>query len=274
VPGVEQEVDLLAVRAGELVRGPGRHRRLRDAADLVCLVPQALVAHALRELVSPRDELVEVGGVQIVQFPVEVDGVIFTRTGDPVSGSERRAVQADNGGVRPSVAHRRAIRFACAGSIASIGLWSGTSFAASAVEARPSLAPPPAASLRHAGAAPGWKPLAGQPVPVTSAGDVAQVDLRDRPGRVRVMLYLTNLPELRKGYASFVLPIGIWESRAPGQASSWRRAGATFLSDARGSVELELAGGRYYDLTIEPGGSLVAVPEAASHSPGFYAVVG
>jgi hypothetical protein len=131
--------------------------------------------------------------------------------------------------------------------------------------------PPGVRSLRYPGA-PSWGASPDVAVPVSRSGNVALVDTTGRRSPLRVTVYLSNLPALQRAYRSFLIPIGVWESARPANTGSWRRLPDTppFLTDADGKVELTLPPGRYYDVAIERGGSLVAAPGAAGYSAELY----
>lgn len=121
---------------------------------------------------------------------------------------------------------------------------------------------------------PSWQPIPGVPVVVNKPGDLALVDTTQRSTPLTATLYITNLAELRARYQSFAFRIGVYETTTPRTPGNWRKspnALTTFLTDATGKISFSLPAGRYYDLTIEHGGSLLAsVAGTGSYSPRFF----
>ena len=79
VAGVEQEVDLAAVAARELVQRPGGERRLPDGGDGRRVVGLALRLELLREPGPRRHELLGRGRVESVERLVEIHPVTLPR---------------------------------------------------------------------------------------------------------------------------------------------------------------------------------------------------
>lgn len=172
------------------------------------------------------------------------------------------------------------------------GTWSGLSFARTVATAGsvaggsvttmvgPEMRLPAGlAVLRHGDAArpwrlPSWRPDPTGAVSVTTPGDVAVIDARDRAA-VTVSLYVTNLPQLRRTYRSFALPVAVWQASTATTPASWRRAAVppSFLTDDTGRVQFDLPGGRLYELTLEAGGSIVTGGPGTVYAPTVFASV-
>jgi hypothetical protein len=71
VARVEEEVDVAALPAGELVDRPRGHRRLPQALDLLGLLAPAGVAQLAGEPVALADEVGRVEPVEAVELVVE-----------------------------------------------------------------------------------------------------------------------------------------------------------------------------------------------------------
>lgn len=188
--------------------------------------------------------------------------------------------------------YRTRIQLLLALALAVFGVWTTASFARSAAGAQSAPArlrllrsgvqlPAGVRTLRYSAIAPdgrlrwrapNWHVSPDESAAVTTAGDLALVDA-EGAASVTVTLYVTNLPAL--GYRSFALPVAVWESDRPATRASWHAAPvmASFLSDIRGRVSFTLPGGRFYDITIERGGCLIALPGRGDYSPEFYATL-
>lgn len=205
---------------------------------------------------------------------------------------------------RPRVRRRRAVTVAFALAFAAVALASTVSYAAS-TETVPAAGaggasrgvytvaagvrlPDAVRSLRYTTqvssdgriaqpATPAWRPAPGAIGAVERAGDIALVDATGVVGTAFVTVHLTNLAELRRAYSSFALPLGVWATERAAAPSSWARvatAGARFVTSTEESVTFTVSGGRYYDLTLEAGGTWAATSvAAASYSPDFYVTV-
>jgi hypothetical protein len=122
-------------------------------------------------------------------------------------------------------------------------------------------------SLPHDGALPALARTAGDLGDVHTAGDVFLVDTRGLAEDAHASLYVTNLAEL--SMRSFVLPVGLWSARDDG----WRRDGTQrFLTSTGGQVELTLAPGRVYTVSLERGGTW-AGGSATTVAPQLYLAV-
>jgi hypothetical protein len=135
--------------------------------------------------------------------------------------------------------------------------------------------PPGVDALRYAGAA-HWSAAPGLAEAVDRPGNVALVDATGRHEPLTAAVYLANLPALQRAYRSVLIPIVVWESKRPARVGSWRRlpASRAFLSDTAGKIELTLPPGRYYDIAVGRGGSLVAAGGASDYSAQLYVALG
>ena len=200
----------------------------------------------------------------------------------------------------PRVRRRRAVALAFTLTFAAVALASTVSYAASTA-ATPGAAsrgvytvaagvrlPDAVRSLRYTTqvaqdgrivqpATPAWRPVPGAIGTVERAGDIALVDATGVVGTAFVTVHLTNLAELRRAYSSFALPLGVWSTGRAAAPSSWAPvpgAGARFVTSTEESVTFTVSGGRYYDLTLEAGGTWAATSvTAANYSPDFYVTV-
>jgi hypothetical protein len=205
---------------------------------------------------------------------------------------------------QPIVRRRRAVPLAFALAFAAVALASTVSYAAStgtALGAGTGVAsrgvytvaagvrlPDAVRSLRYTTqvsldgrivrpATPAWRPVPGAIGTVERPGDIALVDTTGVVGTAFVTVHLTNLAELRHAYSSFALPLGVWSAAQAAAPSSWARvttAGARFVTSTEESVTFTVSGGRYYDLTLEAGGTWATTSvAAANYSPDFYVTV-
>lgn len=178
-----------------------------------------------------------------------------------------------------------------------LGIAMGTSFAASAASSPALLSvggkplmlgsnvavPPAVKALRYSltrdslnGRRLTWRRpvlgVAGSVAQVASAGDLVLIDTIGRSTPLPVELYVSNLPALASSYSSFLLPVEVWQTPDPARQASWRRSAAAAISDFTGKISFNLPPGRYYDITIERGGSLQLMPGRTAVAPAFFAV--
>ena len=71
VAGVEEQVDVMALAANELVQRPGEHRRLSQLRQRLCVVLGSLFLQLAHELRPPGDERVAVDAEELVDGVVE-----------------------------------------------------------------------------------------------------------------------------------------------------------------------------------------------------------
>lgn len=111
---------------------------------------------------------------------------------------------------------------------------------------------------------PSWSPAANSAGSVSTAGDIALVDMSAEPSATNavVSLYTTNLEGLGSDYSSFALPVNVYEcasSSAP--CSTWTAVtgASSFITNTNGTYSISLPGGYYYDLTIDTGGEYYCI---------------
>lgn len=120
---------------------------------------------------------------------------------------------------------------------------------------------------------PSWSPRPGQIGAVEQAGDLFVVDARRASAPVDVTLHIANLGTLADAYSTLLLPVGVWRATKAGR---WVPATIEplYLTHTAGSLEIRLAPGAVYELTLETGGTWAAAPrEAREYAPQFYATV-
>ena len=126
---------------------------------------------------------------------------------------------------------------------------------------------------------PVWTPIAGVPVAVRTAGDLAVIDARAAGPNAVITVSLRNTGALAGDYTILMLPIQVYQQDAGGQwAPATDSAGGiapvAFLTLDDGSVSINVGGGHdYYAVTVAAGGSIRAARtlEDATHtlSPTF-----
>lgn len=127
---------------------------------------------------------------------------------------------------------------------------------------------------------PNWSPTAQSAGSVTTAGDLALVDGTIASNGVNVSLYVTNLAGLQQDYSSLALPVNIYQSTCTSGSCSWTQASSviasppTYLTATSGFLTFNLPAGKYYDITIDTGGSYYCTSTSTSGtatlSPSYY----
>ena len=134
---------------------------------------------------------------------------------------------------------------------------------------------------------PSWSPTANSAGSVTTAGDLALVDMSAEPSATTaiVNVYITNLQGLASDYSSFALPINVYScasgcttaySSTVGATNPWTpvTGASSFVTNTNGSYSISLKGGAYYDITIDSGGEYYCVSTStstpASLAPQFF----
>lgn len=158
---------------------------------------------------------------------------------------------------------RRARAWIAAASLAAVAAATGTGFAAdtgsssAAVSGDASarvVVAQPGMMLPHDGAQARLSVAAGIPGQVSAAGDLFLVDTTKAPEPEHASLYVTNLAPVAASLRGFALPIALWTRTSAG----WRRDDTQrYVTSAGGNVELSLAPGRVYAVSLERGGAWV-----------------
>lgn len=128
---------------------------------------------------------------------------------------------------------------------------------------------------------PSWAPIAGSAGSVTTAGDLGLIDATTVANAIILNLYVTNLAALQQDYSSYSLPINVYSSTCPSNVCTWAQdstvlvSAPTYLTNSAGVVTLKLPTGKYYDVTMDTGGSFYTISTTATGgalSPNFYFV--
>jgi hypothetical protein len=127
---------------------------------------------------------------------------------------------------------------------------------------------------------PSWAPTAQSAGSVTTAGDLALIDATIASNGLTVSVYVTNLPGLQQDYSSLALPVNIYESPCTSGSCTWTQASSvivsppTYLTATSGFLTFNLPAGKYYDITIDTGGSYYCTSTSTSGTatlaPQFY----
>jgi hypothetical protein len=126
---------------------------------------------------------------------------------------------------------------------------------------------------------PSWAPVAQSAGSVTTAGDLALIDGTIASNGVTVSLYVTNLAGLQQDYSSMALPVNVYESPCTAGSCTWTQSSVvanppTYLTATSGFLTFNLPAGKYYDITIDAGGSLyctsTSTANGATLSPSYY----
>ena len=159
---------------------------------------------------------------------------------------------------------RRSQAWIAAASLASVAAVTGTGFAADTGSSSPAVTGDrgaaqvvvarPGMTLPHDGAQARLSVAAGAPGQVSAAGDLFLVDTTEAPVEAHASLYVTNLAPVAASLRNFALPIALW-TRTP---AGWRRDDAQrYVTSAGGNLELSLAPGRVYAVSLERGGAWI-----------------
>lgn len=123
--------------------------------------------------------------------------------------------------------------------------------------------------------------VAGTPTSVKTQGDVAVVNADTGTGitasNVLVTIYVTNMQNLAATYSSYALPVQIYgDTVATGKFSAWNTASplesGTYLTNTSGyeTFTLPTGAGKYYEITLDSGGSLYPFSTSGDLAPSFY----
>ena len=117
---------------------------------------------------------------------------------------------------------------------------------------------------------PSWSPTALSAGSVTVAGDLALIDATIAANGVTVSLYVTNLAGLQQDYSSLALPVNIYQSPCTAGSCTWTQSSSviasppTYLTATSGFLTFNLPAGKYYDITIDTGGSFYCTSTSTS----------
>lgn len=126
---------------------------------------------------------------------------------------------------------------------------------------------------------PSWAPTAQSAGSVTTAGDLALIDGTQAANGVTVTLYVTNLAGLQQDYSSLALPVNIYESPCTSGSCTWSQSSViasppSYLTATGGFLVFNLPAGKYYDITLDTGGSFyctsTSTTGSATLSPSYY----
>ncbi len=115
---------------------------------------------------------------------------------------------------------------------------------------------------------PSWSPAANSAGAVSTAGDVALVDMSAEPSATNaiVNVYTTNLQGLGSDYSSFAFPINVYscptaDATATSACNTWTAVtnALSYITNTNGSYSISLPGGAYYDITIDTGGEYYCI---------------
>jgi len=134
------------------------------------------------------------------------------------------------------------------------------------------------ASTINTATLPSWAPVLNTAGSVTTAGDLAVVDATTASTGVIVNVYVTNLAGLQMDYSSYALPFNVYSSSCTaGSCGTWAQASGislTYLTNSEGFLSFSLPAGKYYDITMDTGGSFftsgTSTTSPASLSPSYY----
>lgn len=108
-------------------------------------------------------------------------------------------------------------------------------------------------------------------------GDLAVIDATQVPNAAIVDMYITNLSDVQQAYSSFVFHVNIYSSPCTSNACTWTQASnivgasGTYITNTSGFLSFSLPAGKYYDITMDTGGSFYTVSTTAgSLSPSYY----
>jgi hypothetical protein len=159
---------------------------------------------------------------------------------------------------------RRSHAWIAAASLASVAAATGTGFAADTGTSSPAVTggggaaqvvvARPGMTLPHGGAQAQLTVAPGIPGQVSAAGDLFLVDTTKAHGEAHASLYVTNLAPVAASLRGFALPVALWTRTSSG----WQRDDAQrYVTSAGGDLELSLAPGRVYAVSVERGGAWV-----------------
>lgn len=117
---------------------------------------------------------------------------------------------------------------------------------------------------------------------MADGGDLALVDMSAEPSTTSAIInvYITNLQDLAVDYSSLALPVNVYSCRATdvtttSGCNTWTAvlpSVASYLTNTNGSYAISLAGGYFYDITIDTGGEYycVSTQNTLDLAPSFF----
>lgn len=123
---------------------------------------------------------------------------------------------------------------------------------------------------------PSWVPVQDSAATIssTNAGDLAVIDATAQSQLFSV--YVTDLHELQRAYSSYAWVINVYECAASCTTTgAWTQAptsvvpaGGSILTNTDGFLQFPMTSGKYYVVTMDPGGSYYAYATTSSDDMG------